>query len=393
MKAIILASGEGSRLRPLTDTTPKPLLKILGKPLLEYNLEILENMVDECIIVVKYKSELFEATFGRKYGKMKLSYHLQGEKNGTATALQEIYLPEDETLLILYGDSIYSEKDLLKVIQAKHFGCLVQEVQNPEIYGIFEESDGKATRIIEKPTEYIGNLANMGGFFVNGSFLKLCQHVPLSVRGEYEITDALNEFIKEHIFKLHRLQEEILDIGYAWNLLDANTHFLEKLKKSKIHGTIEENVVIQGNIILEKGAIIKSGTYIEGNCYFGKDSIIWPSAYIRGNTSLGEGSKIGFCVEVKNSYIGDHSKIPHLSYLGDSVVGNNVNLWCGFKVGNLRHDGGNIKALVKEKLTDTGRRKLGCIIGDRVKTGINTQVYPGRTLPTGSTTLPGEVIK
>jgi len=217
---------------------------------------------------------------------MKLSYHVQGEKNGTAAALVGIDIPNDKKILILYGDSLYPKKELKKVIESQDFGCLVQEVENPEIYGIFEEQNGRALRIVEKPSEDIGNLANMGGFLVNGSFLTLCSEVPISSRGEYEIPDALNIFVRQETFVLHRIEEALLDIGYSWNLLDANKHFLEHLKDSDIQGTVEKNVHIDGNIILEEGAVIKSGSYIEGNCYFGKNAIIGPNAYVRGNTSL-----------------------------------------------------------------------------------------------------------
>lgn len=98
-------------------------------------------------------------------------------------------------------------------------------------------------------------------------------------------------------------------------------------------------------------------------------------------------------MELKNSYIGESTHIPHLSYIGDSVIGNHVNLGGGTKVANLRHDGKNIRTMNKGKLVDTGRRKLGAIIGDGVHTGINTLIYPGRVLDTESNTLPGEIIK
>ena len=89
----------------------------------------------------------------------------------------------------------------------------------------------------------------------------------------------------------------------------------------------------------------------------------------------------------------DGSKIPHLSYIGDSVIGENVNLGAGTITANLRHDNGNIKSMIKEKLIDTKRRKFGAVIGDNVHTGINTSIYPGRKIWPGKTTLPGEVIK
>jgi bifunctional UDP-N-acetylglucosamine pyrophosphorylase/glucosamine-1-phosphate N-acetyltransferase len=393
MKAIILASGEGSRLRPLTDTTPKPLIKILWKPVIEYNLEIIQNLVEECIIVVKYKHEMFPEYFWDIYGNMKISYHIQWEKIWTGAAISEITdIKSSEHILILYGDSIYPEAALKKLIEKKQYWCLVREVENPEIYWIFQEKNGKAINIVEKPPKYIWNLANMWGFLVCGELIDMCAKIEISERWEYEITDAIQIFVKKYDFYLQRLQEQILDIWYAWNLLDANKHYLEAIKTHKINGTIQDNVYIDWNIILETWAIIKSWTYIEWNCYFGKNSVIWPNAYVRWNTSVWENSKIWFSVEVKNSYIWDNSKIPHLSYLWDSIVGNNVNLWWGFKVANLRHDGRNIKSIVKWKLLDTWKRKFWCIIWDNVKTWINTQVYPGRVLETNSHTLPWEVI-
>ncbi len=393
MKAIILASGEGSRLRPLTNTTPKPLLKILGKSLIEHNLENLWWLVEECIIVVKYMPETFKESIWKQYKNISISYHLQGEENGTAAAIKDIKHEKNEDILVLYWDTIYPRKELEKVIQSNNYGCLVKHVENPEIYGIFEQENGFALRVIEKPENFVWNLANMAAYKFNSSIIEMCKKVQISTRWEYEITDALNTFIQYNPFQLHTIESDLLDIGYAWNLLDANTLFLGNLSESEIHWSIEENVHIDGNIILEAGAIIKSGTYIEWNCYFWKDSAIGPNAYVRGNTSLGDWSKIGFAVEVKNSYIGENTKIPHLSYLWDSIIWNNVNLGAWFKVANLRHDKKNIRVMIKWKLIDSWKHKLGCIIGDKVKTWVNTLIYPGRVLETGTGTNPWEIIK
>lgn len=392
MKAIILAAGEGTRLRPLTQTTPKPLLKIIGKTIIEHNLKHIAPYIDECIIVTKYLKDLFPTTLWyEKYG-IPLSYEIQNDAAGTAAALQSLDLKDD--IIILNGDDIYDPDDLKKLCKFKGYGILAKQVENPEIYGILQiEENARIRKIVEKPTEYIGNLANAGAYKVPSNIFDICRNIPLSSRGEYEITDALSILLKTHTLSAIEMKWSYISIGYAWNLLDASEHFLKELKKSDIQGEIETGVVIEGNIILEEGAIIKSGTRIEGNCYFGKNSVIGPNAYVRGYTSLWEKGKIGFCVEVKNSYIGDHSKIPHLSYYGDSIMGNYCNLWGGFKVANLRHDGKNISVMVKGKLVDSGKRKLWCIIWDNVKTGINTQVYPGRILETSATTAPGEIIR
>jgi UDP-N-acetylglucosamine diphosphorylase / glucose-1-phosphate thymidylyltransferase / UDP-N-acetylgalactosamine diphosphorylase / glucosamine-1-phosphate N-acetyltransferase / galactosamine-1-phosphate N-acetyltransferase len=89
----------------------------------------------------------------------------------------------------------------------------------------------------------------------------------------------------------------------------------------------------------------------------------------------------------------DNTSIGHLSYVGDSVIGENVNLGAGFIVANLRHDNADVKSTVKGKLISSKRRKLGTIIADNVKTGIRTTIYPGRKIWPGKTTLPGEIVK
>ncbi len=118
-----------------------------------------------------------------------------------------------------------------------------------------------------------------------------------------------------------------ITIGYPWDLLKANDAIIGNYTETINNGgIIEENVTIKGNIYIEEGVVIKSGTYIEGNAYFGKNASIGPNAYIRGNSSIGNEGKVGSFVELKNSYIGEDSHIPHLSYIGDSIIGNKSNL-------------------------------------------------------------------
>lgn len=392
MKAIILAAGEGSRLRPLTETTPKPLTKILWKPLICYSFDLLKEHVNEFIVVVQYKKELFYTELWDAYEGVKISYHEQGSEKWTGGAVKGIQVNNNEDYLIIAGDQIFFQKDINTIMQHNGYAALAKHVDTPEKYGIFETDENWVLKnIVEKPTEHIWNLANISFYKVPGEIFPVIDTLELSKRWEIEITDAVSYLTQKHSIQV--FQADFIDIGYAWNLLDANKYLLGDLNEDIIHGTIEGNVSINGNIILEEGAVIKSGTYIEGNCYFGKNTVIWPNAYIRGNTSLWDGGKIGFSVEVKNSYLWENSKIPHLSYLWDSVVWNNVNLWCGFKVANLRHDGKNMRVMVKWELVDSGKRKLGCIIGDGTKTAINTQVYPGRVIPTNGATLPGEIVK
>ncbi|MEK6868452.1 MAG: DapH/DapD/GlmU-related protein, partial [Nanoarchaeota archaeon] len=142
-----------------------------------------------------------------------------------------------------------------------------------------------------------------------------------------------------------------------------------------------------------KGTIIKSGVYIEGPVLIGQNCTIGPNCYIRGETTLGDGAKIGNAVEVKNSIVGNKTSIGHLSYVGDSIIADHVNFGAGTIVANLKHDDSTIKSHVGKELVDSGRRKLGTIIGDGVHTGVHSSIYPGRKLWPNTTTAPGEIVK
>ena len=162
--------------------------------------------------------------------------------------------------------------------------------------------------------------------------------------------------------------------------------------KNDIKGKIEKNVIVKGKLKAGKGTEILSGTYIKGNVVIGENCSIGPNCYLRGNTSIGNGCHIGQAVEIKNSIIMNNAKVPHLSYIGDSVIGENSNLGAGTITANLKHDNKNVRSAVKGKLVDTGRRKFGAIIANDVNTGINTTIYPGRKIWPEVSTLPNEVV-
>lgn len=120
---------------------------------------------------------------------------------------------------------------------------------------------------------------------------------------------------------------------------------------------------------------------------------IGPNCFIRPSTAIGNKVRIGNAVEVKNTIVMEGTHIGHLSYVGDSVIGRRCNFGAGTKVANLRHDGKNIKVMLKGRIIDSGRRKLGVIMGDDVHTGINTSINIGVVMGKGRATVPGEVVK
>jgi bifunctional UDP-N-acetylglucosamine pyrophosphorylase/glucosamine-1-phosphate N-acetyltransferase len=147
--------------------------------------------------------------------------------------------------------------------------------------------------------------------------------------------------------------------------------------KHKAVGEIEDGAHILGPVTIAETARIRSGAYIEGPTLIDEGSDIGPNCYIRPCTSIGKKVRIGNAVEVKNSIVMDGTHIGHLSYVGDSILGERCNLGAGTITANYRLDSGTVKMMIKDKLVDSGRRKLGAILGDEVKTGINALTMPG----------------
>ena len=182
-------------------------------------------------------------------------------------------------------------------------------------------------------------------------------------------------------------------IRLPWDLLRANEAWVGGLETSALLGEVHASAVLEGIVHLGAGSRILPGVFIEGNVVVGAKCRIGPNCYIRGHTSIGDGCHIGQSVEIKNSLILSRTNVGHLSYVGDSVLGEAVNFGAGTVVSNFRHDGKNHRSMVAGELLDTGRRKFGAIVGDGVHTGIHTSIYPGRKLWPNTSTRPGEIVQ
>jgi bifunctional UDP-N-acetylglucosamine pyrophosphorylase/glucosamine-1-phosphate N-acetyltransferase len=171
-------------------------------------------------------------------------------------------------------------------------------------------------------------------------------------------------------------KDDWFDIGRPWDLLDANNWALKRMDL-QVLGTIEQGAHLIGPISVAESARIRSGAYIEGPCFIDEECDVGPNCYLRPGTSLGKNVRVGNACEVKNSVIMDKTHVGHLSYVGDSILGEHCNLGAGTVTANYRLDAGSIKMMVKDQLVNTGRRKLGAVLGDNVKTGIKSLFMPG----------------
>jgi len=388
-QAIILTAGKGERMQPLSFEKQKHLIRILGKTILEHNLDQLDGLIDEVILVIRSdgKCKEIKDLIGDRYKRLKIKYAIQKKMLGTGDAVKcSLWLLKDKFLL-LNGDDLYDKKDIQKVLKA--FPCLLaKEVKQPKFFGIVETEKGIIKSLIEKPLKPKSNLANSGLYFLPKKILNYS--IKKSSRGEYEFTDYIKQFIKNQKLNIVKA-EQWIPISYCWNLLEANSALMTEAKELN-QGKIEQGCHLSGKVIIRKGTVIKSGTYIEGPVWIGENCVIGPNCFLRKFTSIGDNCRIGQAVEIKNSLVGRNTNIAHLSYVGDSIIGENCNLGAGTITANLRHDGETIKTEIKNKLIDTKRRKFGTVLGDGVKTGIGTLIYPGRKIWPNKITSPGEKV-
>ena len=379
-------------MRSLTAKMPKVMLPVAGKPLLEHILIRARGAgVDRFVLVVGYEEQAVRSHFGdgSLFG-VGIDYVLQDRQLGTGHALLAAQNLAEDRFLVLNGDVLPDEASLQEMGRGGPAVSAIV-VEDPGRYGVFLEEAGRFQSVVEKSDNPPSNLANAGIYLLEKSIFEALQAVPLSMRGEYELTDGLNLLASRENIRIVPLQSW-LEIGRPWDILAANEILLKDLQP-QVLGEVEPGATIKGAVAVGRGSVVRSGAYIMGPVIIGEDCDIGPNCYIRPSTCLGNNVRVGNAVEVKNSAIMSGSKIGHLSYVGDSVIGERCNFGAGTICSNLRHDKGNIKSYVKGQRVDSGMRKLGVIMGGDVMTGINTTIYPGTVIESGFRGLPAAIQK
>ena len=402
LKAAILAAGRGERLWPLAEKNPKHLLPIAGEPLLQRTVRALVQAgVRDIVMVVQFEAEKIKNFFGdgQRLG-CKIRYVKQKTLGGTADAVRtcENELEGQDRFLIVYGDNYYNEKALGKFVSSSKSKDLLMgaaEVKDPSRFGTLQVRKGNIVSIREKVASGNVGVVNAGIYVLDNSIFSAIRKTRKSRRGEFELTDSLSLLLADgrRIRTIPFGKGEWVGISYPWNLLEANRSALDSDEEIR-DGHTEPGVHLKGSVSLAEGSFVKSGSYIEGPVYVGEGAVVGPNAYLRPGTSLGKGAKVGAGCEVKNSIVmDDDAKIPHLCYIGDSILGNGVSLGAGTITANLKFNDSNIRSKVKGRLVDSGQRKLGAIFGDGAKTGINVSVFPGIKIGADAWIGPGAIVR
>lgn len=398
MKAVVLAAGEGTRMRPLTANLPKPLLPVAGKPFLRHTLEALrEAGVRDVAVLVGWQGHRVRESFGHGADLgLSIVYEEQAERLGTAHAVGSLRSHVDGPFLSVNGDVVVTGEALAGMIRfhAKVGGTVVGVVEaaDPRPFGVVEMKGDRVASLEEKPLAPKSSWINAGIYVFEPEVFAAIDRTPRSARDEYEITDTIRLLMASSDVHGFRLPDEWLDVGRPWDLLRANAALLRRVKGA-VRGEVEKGATLVGEVLVEDGATVRHGSYIEGPTIIGPGADIGPNCYVRPSTTIGPGAKVGNACEVKNSIVMASSHIPHQNYVGDSILGERCNLGAGTKVANLRLDESSIKVLWRGTEIDTGLRKLGVIMGDDVKVGINAAIDAGTIIGEGSFIGPGANVR
>ncbi len=367
MKAVIMAAGEGTRLRPVTLTMSKPMVPLANKPMLEWIVDGLKDVATEIFIIVRKEQTDIIHHFKNR-SNVKFIYQDKPLGTGHALLQANVYLAGD--FLLLNADILTTPKNVKEVAAMSAPVCSGYRVENPEIFGVLKVEGGKVTGIIEKPSKPHANLINAGIYKLNDSIFAGLKKLEKSERGEYELTDVLP-------YPMNLVEiDKWAHISYPWDYLEANRFVLENW----------------GSQISPK-AKIKPGAVIEEPVAIGDDAVVGPNCYVRSFSSVGPGCKVGNAVELKNTIIMSGTFVSHLSYVGDSIIGKNCNVAAGTIFANLRLDDKSIRIAHNSKLVDSGKRKLGAVVGDGVKFGVNCTVMPGTRIWPSLMVPPCSIVK
>jgi bifunctional UDP-N-acetylglucosamine pyrophosphorylase/glucosamine-1-phosphate N-acetyltransferase len=388
---------------PLVETCPKPLLSIGGKPIIQWMIEDLRSAgIRNIIISIGYLGEQISDALGRGHGLgVKIDYVHQEEERGVAESIliaKEEFEDED-AFLVANADILAGPKIIRRAI--RHYKDLDAEAvvsltltNTPQFFGIAViDERARIRKVIEKPKpEEIQSRYAIAGIYVFRpsifEHLRKAKDLPVTIQNLIEKDEKVYGSVWER---------EWVEVSYPWDLVQANQFVLNKQLKGKgsfiaESADIQQPSRIEGSVHISDGVVIRPHTTIRGPVYIGPDTYIGNNSLIREYTSLGANVLVGFGCEIKESIIYDSTKIGRLSFVGDSVVGRNVEIGAGVQLVNYPLAGTTITSVISEKPEIVPRKKYGAVIGDHSILSPNVSVFPGVKVGTHSIVLPGTVL-
>lgn len=382
LTAIVLAGGYSSRFYPYSSSGHKTMIKIMGKPILEYTLLGLKAAGIREIILRVSEDKVIKNYFGngKKFG-LKITYIAQKEALGMGEVLLNAkrYLKGD--FILISANHVNSKELIEELVKSKKKSSkgvvLVKKRENPWDYGVAEIKNGKLIRIIEKPEKgkEPSKFCLVSAFLLPLDIIDVVAKLEMS---EYNFEEeALSLYAKDNPLDVAVVSEETVTLKYPWDLLVTKNFLLERKEPSvSKRAEISKSAEILGKVIIEDGAKILEGAKIKGPCYIGKNVTIGTNTLIRDGACIEEECVIGAYMEIRNSLVMEQST-THAGFIGDSVIGRGCKLGTGFNTANVRLDRETVKAVVRGQKIDTGLKHFGAVLGNGVKVGIRASTMPG----------------
>ena len=371
MKAVILAAGEGKRLRPFTETMPKVMLPVGNKPILEYVLDsVKKSGISEIILVVGYKKEVIMDYF-KDYKGVKITYVTQDKQLGTAHALLRAKKLIKSSFIVLAGDNIIDSKSITNLIKDKsEYSILIKEHPHPSKYGVVFIEKQNLNKIVEKPKEEIGKFISTGIYKLPKSIFSKIES--LSSQGIYALSSVVQSVLDDGNIINTILADLWMDIVYPWDLIQVNEMMINTAFSS-VSGTIEKGVTIKGDVSVGKDTTIYSGCYIVGPVVIGEGCEIGPNACIFPATTIGDNSVVNPFSQIRNSVIMKDVHVGSNSYIKNSIFGQGCIIDNNFS----SMDGKSTVELDGEfKKLDN----IGSMIGEDCNIGCHVVVEPGKII-------------
>jgi UDP-N-acetylglucosamine diphosphorylase/glucosamine-1-phosphate N-acetyltransferase len=371
-KAVILAAGEGKRLRPFTETMPKVMLPVANKPLLEYVFDAARKSgIDEIVVVVGYKKEVIMEYF-KDYKGIKITYVTQDRQLGTAHALLQAKKHIKDSFIVLAGDNIIDPGSIAKLLKDQsEYSLLIKEHPHPSKYGVVFIENRNIRRIVEKPKEDVGKYISTGIYKLPRSVFTDIEQC--TSEGAHALSSVIQSLVDKgkHINTV--LAKSWMDIVYPWDLITVNEVMIQGTAAST-SGIIEKGVTLKGPVSVGKDTKIYSGCYIVGPVIIGDSCEIGPNACIFPSTSIGNNTVVHSFSEIRSSVIMDDVHISSNSHISRSVIGKGCIIGDNFST---------ITAKVTIEIDDELKKidtPIGAMIGEDCIIESHVVVDPGKII-------------
>ncbi|MFA5330915.1 MAG: bifunctional sugar-1-phosphate nucleotidylyltransferase/acetyltransferase [Methanoregula sp.] len=350
MQAVILAAGEGKRVRPLTWSRPKSMIPVANRPIIAYVIDALvQNGIRDITVVVGYRKE--QVTRYLNQLDIPIEVVVQNKQLGTAHALLCAKEKITGEFLLLPGDNYIDPQSIARIKECRN-AILVREHPRPSNFGVVLLKDGFVREIVEKPDQ-------APGFVVSTGIYSLDTSVFSHITGN-DMTDVIMSLVNTGTPVRAVPADDWENAIYPWDLLKLNERLLKDLPPAR-DGKISSHATISGPVLIGKGTTIGPNTVIQGPVVIGTDCTIGPGCCIMPDTSIGSRVTIEPFTFIKNSLVMDDTTISSHSRIADSVIGER----CSFADHTSTETRGGLLE-IEDRVT---REEFGAIVGDNVKGG------------------------